>query len=336
MRNRPRLTTVAALAAVTALMAACHTSATVAAPAAAATTAGAPSAPGSADPPASAAPSDVAPGGGSDAGAGPASTTTVRIANFFAPKGQPGPGLDIYDVALQGQAATPILTDVAYGTVSTYVQPHQLANNIAKAVQLTALPTSEDPVAQKGDASQIGGLIDDNSGAQATIVLTAGNDDPLGSATSLLGVLSESIRMEKGDDGQGFKGPAAPAITSGGGEILVDETALPDNLNPSLYLMIDNSCAPPINGDPNMKGLPLVFNAAGGSIESAFAVFATTVGSHQVSVVSWKSVDTPTCKQLTKRQAPTTVAVAAGQQVALYVYGSTLDALRIAMAPIQP
>jgi hypothetical protein len=319
MRTHLRPAAVAGLVAATALLAACHTT-TSSPPAAPTTTGGALS---SAAPPA---------GGGS--GGGTASTANIRVANFFAPQGQAGPGVDIYDVSLQGQAATPILTNVTYGTVSAYVQPHLLPN-AGKEVILTALPTGEDPVAQKSDGTEIGGLIDDGSGAQATIVLTADGNDATGGPTSIIG-LSDSMRMEKGDDGQGGKGPAAPAITDGSSEFLVDDTALPDNLNPSLFLMVDASCTPPINGDPNEPGLPLVFAAATSTIQSAFALFPTTPGAHQVSVVSWPDSAGPTCKQLTQLQSTTSVTTTANQQVALYIYGSTLDALHIAVAPIQP
>jgi hypothetical protein len=216
------------------------------------------------------------------------------------------------------------------------VQPHQQANSINKAVILSALPTGEDPVAQKGDASQIGGLLDDGSGAEATILLTADDDSALGSGTSLIGSLSTSMQMEKGDDGQGEKGPAAPPITDGSGEFLVDTAALPINLNTGRYLMIDKSCASPLNGDPNEKGVPYIFGAATSSLKSDFVVFATTPGPHQVSVVNWASSVGPTCKQLTALQSTTSIDVTANQQVELYVYGFSGKALHIAVAPIQP
>jgi len=326
MRNRLRLTAVVGLTA-TVLLAGCHSSAKTASPANAAKTLPT-SASGSAVPPSG--------GGGTDPGAGTVSSAHLRIGNFYTSNGQPGPGLDIYDVPLQGSAATPILTNVAYGTVSNYVQPHQLLNSLQKAVQLSALPTGESPVSQKGDATAIGALLDDGSNAEATIIVSASGDSSLGGPTSLLGSLQFTMRMEKGDDGQGGKGPAAPLINDGSGEILVDTTTIPLNLSPSLYLMIDDSCAPPINGDPNEKGIPYIFGTDTSAVQSEFTVFATTAGTHQVSVVAWTSSDTPTCKQLTDRQGATSVDVTANQQVELYVYGSSLTALHLATGPIQP
>jgi hypothetical protein len=325
MRNRPGLTAVLGLSAAMALLAGCHSSAK-----SAISTSTTPTAALGQSAPA------VNPSGGTDSGAGTLSSAHLRIANFYTSNGQPGPGLDIYDVPLQGSAATPILTNVAYGTVSNYVQPHQLLNNIQKGVQLSALPTGESPVTQKGDATVIGGLLDDGSNAEATILVSASGDSSLGGPTSLLGSMQFTMRMEKGDDGQGGKGPAAPLLSDGSGEILVDTTTIPLKLSPSLYLMIDDSCAPPVNGDPNEKGVPYIFAAGSSAIQSEFTVFATTAGTHQVSVVAWTSSDTPTCKQLTDRQGATSVDVTANQQVELYVYGSSLTALHLATGPIQP
>jgi hypothetical protein len=152
------------------------------------------------------------------------------------------------------------------------------------------------------DSKAIGGLIDDGSNARMTIVLSADTG-----SVQLPGPLSglfDSQRMESGDDGQGGKGPAAPPPPAGSGELLVDETVVPQTGSTGLYLMVDKSCAPPLNGDPNVTGVPYIFAADGVSPVSSFAVFATPPGSHQVSVVSWNSSTQPTCGQLTKRQGP--------------------------------
>ena len=188
MRNRLRPTAVAGIAAVT-LLAGCHSNSTAAAPpASVAPTSASPAAPASAGQPTAAPATGGASAGGSDPGAGPASGASVRVINLLTLKGQPGPALDIYDVPLQGQPATPILTSVAYGSVSAYAQPHILDNSLQKIVELFALPAGEDPATQKGDSAQIGGLIDDGSGAQMSIVLS-GSDDDTATGTSLIGAI---------------------------------------------------------------------------------------------------------------------------------------------------
>jgi hypothetical protein len=241
-----RTAALAGLAATALILAGCHSNTTATgAPTAKATSTATDttSAPSSTD---SSAPADD----GSDPGAGKVSSGSIRVGNFFAPNGQAGPAIDVYDVQLSGQAATPILTNVAYGTVSAYVQPHQLANAVSSPpVELTALPAGESPTTQQADAAQIGGFIDDGSGLQETILLSDSGDS-LTTPTGLNG-MSDSNRIEKGDDGQGGKGPAAPAITDGSSQLLADYTVIPTNLNPHLFLMIDSSCTSALNGDPN-------------------------------------------------------------------------------------
>jgi hypothetical protein len=280
-----------------------------------------------------AAPSPTAPVGGS-APAHPLSDASIRVANLYAPKDKPGPALDIYDTQLTGVAATPILSSVGYGTVSAYVHPNLLGTFPQKTVELWALPAGENPATSTAneDSKAIGGLIDDGSNAVMTIVVSA--DTGGIQIPGVLSGLQDSERVESGDDGQGEKGPAAPTPPAGKGELLVDTSVTPQTGSSGLYLMVDNSCTPPINGDPNVKGVPYVFAADSSSLKSQFALFPTTPGTHQVSVVSWTSDIQPTCHQLTKRQSTTSVTVTAGQQDLVFIYGPTLSDLHIVAAPI--
>jgi hypothetical protein len=276
----------------------------------------------------------TAPLAGSTA-AHPASSASIRVANLYAPKGAPGPAVDIYDNQLTGAAMTPILTNVGYGTVSAYVHPKLLSAFGQKTVELFALPAGENPATPTAndDSKGIGGLIDDGSHAQMTIVLSA--DTGSIQEPGPLAGLSDSTRMESGDDGQGGKGPAAPPPPAGSGELLVDDSIVQQTGSLGLYLMVDKSCAPPLNGDPNVKGVPYVFAADGVSPVSSFAVFAFPPGSHRVSVVSWTSSTQPKCSQLTKRQSPMSVTVTGGQQVELFVYGPSATDLHLLAAPIE-
>jgi hypothetical protein len=282
-----------------------------------------------------AAPSSPSAAVGGSAPSHPVSDASIRVVNLYAPKGKPGPALDIYDTQLTGVAATPILANVGYGTVSAYVHPHVLGTIPQKTVELFALPAGENPATTTAndDSKAIGGLIDDGSNAVMTILVSAdtGGDQIPG----VLSGLQDSNRMEAGDDGQGGKGPAAPIPPAGKGELLVDATVTPQTGSSGLYLMVDNSCAPPINGDPQIKNVPYIFAADSSSIPSQFAIFPTTPGAHQVSVVSWTSSVQPTCHQLKQRQGSTSITVAAGQQDLVFVYGPTLSDLHIAVAPIQ-
>lgn len=256
----------------------------------------------------------------------------LRFANFFSANGQPGPAVDIYDTP-EGQAATPLLTNVAYGAVSAYAHPSLRASQ--PVVEFYVLPSGEDPVSDKADAQGAGGVQDDGSHPQVTFVFTADSGNNLTGGP--LAGLSFGTQVEKGDF-NGYSAPVAPAPPSGQGEILVGISPV-SSLNQGslgLYLMNDSSCDPPINGDTNEPGVPYVFNSDTAAIKSAFAIFPTSPGTHQVSIVAWTSSVPPTCTQLTAKQGATSIDITAGQQVIAYVYGTSTTDLHLATAPVQP
>lgn len=281
----------------------------------------------------------VAATGGAGGGEGAVTGVSLRVANMFFSSRTPGGPLDIYDVQLGPNMTTkptPIISGVPFGSFSDYVHPH-LIGSLTKAVELEALPAGEDPIAHASDAQSIGGVLDDGSGAQITIVLEAPDDDNL--LDGPLAGLTFSSVVEKGDDGQGAKGPAAPPVTGSGGQILASYAPAEESVKGanSYYLMIDSSCDPPLNGDPNTKGVPDIFAADGVAPVSSFAVFAATAGTHHVSVVEADGGEQDTCAQLQKKeQGGTDVTLAAGQQVEAYVYGSSKTDLHLAFGPIQP
>ena len=261
--------------------------------------------------------------------AGGASQMLMRVVNLYDPQKKAGPALDIYDAQLIGQKATPIATNLAYGGVSAYFKP-RLGPNTTIA-QLYALPAGEDPVAKKADAQQVATAQDDGSHPQLTWVLTADNSGAQ-EDTPLAG-LSDTSWVEKGTN-NGSKAPVAPPAPAGMGELLADTSAAPDH-SAGLYLFVDDACDPPLNGDPAQKGLPQIFAADGRAPVSSFAVFATSPGTHQVSVVPWASAIQPTCAQLTAKQGTTSVDVSGGQQIETFVYGTSDTDLHLAVAPIQ-
>lgn len=259
------------------------------------------------------------------AGSGP----SVRFVNLFAPKDITVPALDIYDAQLTGQAATPIVKNLAYGSVSAYVTP--AAQSDSPVLMLYGLPAGEDPVAKAADATAVGQVTADGSQSQVTFVLTQSGDGSAGS--SLMGRLGFRTVVEKGGGDTG-SGPVAPPPPAGKGEILVDTSSVSDT-SLSVYLMIDDSCDPPLNGNKQMGQLPYAAAVDGEPPVSDFAVFATSPGSHQVSVVARSGGQAPTCAQLTNKQSTSTVQVDAGAQILAYVYGSSPTDLRIAYAPVQ-
>jgi hypothetical protein len=269
-------------------------------------------------------------GGGTAASTAKTSQMKMRVVNLYAPKNTVGPALDIYDVQLTGQKATPIATNVAYGSASAYFTPHLEPNS--SLAQLYALPAGDDPVTDMTDAQSVGGVQDDGSHPQVTWRLTADSSDAVVLPGPLAG-LSFSEIIEKGTD-RGSKGPVAPAPPTGQGGLLVDTTGV-TNPELGLYLMIDGSCAPALNGVTANGQVPYIAAVDGKAPVSDFAVFATAPGTHQVSVVEWPSGVAPTCAELTAKQGTTSVDVTAGEQIEVYVYGTSATSLHLALAPLQ-
>jgi hypothetical protein len=263
------------------------------------------------------------------ASTGTVSKMSMRVVNLFDPKQAAGPALDIYDVQLTGQKATPIAADLAYGSVSPYFAPH--AEDGSVRVQLYALPAGEDPVTDQADAQNMGGADDDGSHPQITWVLTADTGSTLGNGP--LAGLSFSSKVEKGTN-NGSTAPLAPAPPSGEGELMVDTAAL-IGTGDLFYLMVDDSCDPALNGDASQGQVPKIFAVDGKAPVSGLALFATAPGTHQVSVVAWTDSTPPTCAQLTTKQGATSLDVTDGQQIETYLYGTSDTDLHLALAPIR-
>jgi hypothetical protein len=273
-------------------------------------------------------------GDATTAATGTASPMSVRFANLYSQAGKPGPALDIYDTP-QYQAATPLVAGLAYGAVSDYVNPHIPANSVTDAAIFYALPAGEDPVADSKDAVGIGGVEDDGSHPQKTFLLEPSSDSNELTSTPLEGI-SNTTRIEKGTDGT-TSGPAAPTPPAGKAQILVDTSATVDALDTfGVYLLGDGSCAPPINGDPNEPGVPLVFAGYLHGTAEQFSVFDVEPGTLDLSLSVWKTSTPPTCKQLKPTSQSTSVDIQAGQQVELYGYGTSLKDLHlVAAAPVE-
>lgn len=275
---------------------------------------------------------------GGGASSGSVSGVRLRVVNTFLPSGTTGPTLDIYDNSPNALTASskPIISGLAYGTVSAYVTPHYAGPNV-KSVLLAALPTGSAPT-DTMDAQQIWGT-DDGSNAQVTVVLTADRNSIIGASPPPLSGLSFSGCVEKGSDPNDGMGPLAPTPPSGQGEFLastapIEATTL--GSGPGYYFFIDDSCTPPLNGDTNVPGVPYIFAVDGEAPVSSFALFAAAPGSHSISIVASDNSTTPPCSALTPMQGTTTQAVTAGQQILAFVYGSSATDVHVVLAPIAP
>jgi hypothetical protein len=271
-------------------------------------------------------------------GPGAASMVTVRLANFVATEGVSGRALDIYD-DLSGASvpasAQPLVANLAYGAVSGYVHPHVVTDPIrAGSIALTALPAGSPPT-DTSDALPVWEMPpDDGSHPQLTVLLTYQGSNLLD--TGPLEGIAFSSFVEKGDDPSGGTGPAAPAPPGGQGEFLVSTQGAPRSVMVAAgYFFVDDSCTPPLNGDPNMPGVPFIY-ATGMApyANTTFSLFPASPGSHPISIAPWTDVQAPMCSDLTQRVAATTVTVAAGQQIFAFVYGTSATDIHLVTAPI--
>jgi hypothetical protein len=269
---------------------------------------------------------------------GAAAAITVRLANLYQRSGgTSGAALDIYDDMYDGQpqpsvSGKPIIAGLTSGTISIYVKPRFVENGTA--VRLTALPAGSSP-SDTTDAKDFWGSTDDGSHLQLTVVMVNnGTDDR--SALSGLGVHDF---VEKGyDPNLEVMGPLDPPPPTGQGEYLVSESVIDDVItnSPDYFFFIDDSCTPPLNGNPTVTGLPLVFST-GNISANDYAEFSASPGAHQISIAAWSDPTTPACADLLgHRQATAPVSVAAGQQIATFIYGSSLTDLHLLTGPIAP
>jgi hypothetical protein len=269
---------------------------------------------------------------------------SVRLANFVCAQGISGRALDIYD-DLTGVAPTastkPLVANLAFGAVSDYVHPHVVPagsshSSLVGAIALTALPAGSPPT-DTADATSIWELgPDDGSHPQITVLLTYDGSNLLDAGP--LESISYSSFVEKGHDVNDGSGPVAPPPPSGQGEFLAFTQGVPQSvISAGSYFFVDDSCTPPLNGDPSSPGVPYLFAADTPAYGSTpFALFATTPGSHQLTLASWTDSQAPMCSDLTQRQGATTATIAAGQQIFAFVYGTSVTDLHIVTAPIAP
>lgn len=266
---------------------------------------------------------------------GKVSQINVRYANFFVHKHAAGPAIDLYEGQTGAKGAL-LVRDLAYGTISSYVHPHLVPNQVVSSqglitLPIYAVPTGEDPLKAPNDVHGLSALIDDGSHPQMTMVLQ-GEKDTIESGP--LGGLSFSDRLEKGK----FNGTNTPDIPPAGTtEILADATSVTayPNLIGAAYLMVDSDCKAPANGDSAEPDLPAIFPAEGGVPKSTFAVFPEQTGAHQIAVATTDISDNLTCAKLTQRQGQASTTLTDGQQIEAYVYGPSATDLHVAFAPVQ-
>lgn len=264
----------------------------------------------------------------------------LRVANFYTAKGGgPGPTLDVYEFASGSNGApTRILKDLAYGTISEYVEPPTAKDSIGGRSFLLGATVAGSKVATSQDLTGMGGAGSNppEYDPQVTIMLTADQNDQEQMSGDLAGlssgILKEKLRPE-GTTGTPITLPPRPS----GGELIVDmNTFQLSGSNLIYYLTIDGTCAKPTNGDPNDTGPWAIF--ASQASQAPGSIYEVAPGSHALTIgISAKQGTPPTSCDALVKLGDGTVQADAGTQVLVLPYSSDKSkTVQFASAPIAP
>lgn len=252
-------------------------------------------------------------------------TGKIRIANFFAPNGQPGPALDFYDTSHPGDGDTPLIANLAYGQVSAYVSP-RAPDPGGTYAQLYIFPAGSKAYKTAIDGMQSGGNVSPNgwvSGQQVTYVI---GTDPQGFSGG------PQATFQQIDELGSAGGHAAFMTPPGGDGLLATNTyGLPHaDSDPGVDVRVDGSC-------PNVLVPGSASNAPYLTGDYGVQNFALPAGSHNVEAVvepaPGQGFTQDQCATATAA-ASTSVTVSANAPVLVFFYGPSLKDMRSVTAPV--
>lgn len=284
-------------------------------------TASSPTGSGSGSTPSTASSSSGGVGANNDTSGGSRSKPTgkplekLRIGNFYTAKGGgPGPSLDVYEYRnVDGNVPVAILKDVAYGTISDYVDPPTYSDVTGRGFQLGLAPAGT-KVKALTDLKGIGGVGTNppEYNEQATILLTADLQDQSMGGNDLLPGMSSGPYVEKpGPTEEGSTPVTLPKAVSGGQLLLHDATDASQST--VHFLQIDGACTKAADDPSSDDGVPTMFG-----------VYDVSPGSHQLTmgVGTDPSGLAPTSCDAIKKIGDGTVDAPAGKQVLVVYYSS--------------
>jgi hypothetical protein len=249
-------------------------------------------------------------------------TGKIRLANFFAPNGQPGPALDFYDTNQPAPTDKPLVANLGYGQLSDYVSPRN-----------------------EGYGSTYANLYLFPAGSQVS-------GHPIGGMTSGSNISNagwetgQQLTYILGTDAQGFSGgpqisfeevdevwPSAASITlatapAGEAVLYVNTYGAPHaDADPGLEIRIDGVC--PQAGGHATGGASVLSTNNGTS-------FGVSPGSHTVEIVvdpaPGQGLSAAQCKAA-KAATSASVNASAASPTVMLVYGPTMSSLKTVSAP---
>ena len=282
--------------------------------------------------------SDASPGGGGGGGAATSTSTStatatfgssngskgatgsahgkVRVVNVFLRDGEAFGPLDLYDVPNPAPDAKPLIEGLGYGEVSEYVGPKSISDR-GNLYLFPAGSTTRDDEKFGGQGISNAGW---NDGEQSTVVIGAAPGLTAGDPTNL-----QYSEIPETDDSATWK-PIA-----GKGAILANHSgAGVDAKAASVTLVVDDQCPMRIDPENSPGGGQGLDQLANGNA----VTYAVTPGSHDVALLAASYDSAVSACTAADAFAPTSVDVAAGGRVEVFVYGTSPTDLKVVTAPV--
>ena len=242
---------------------------------------------------------------------------TVRVVNLYAPAGKPQ-AIDIYDDGSVYDHPKPVVSDLAYGSVS---KPFSLTvGQGGNAAGATIYGTAAGSTPTK--ASDFHGLQTTGFAADATsIVAIANNDaDPSALSTDPLALTGVQVFYEA-DPKNEHGGPSVTAPAGKGliaGENFAFQSSKASDGTPvQVTYFVDGTCAATAGNDTG-KTVPTVQSK--GTVDN----FVVSPGSHTLQLFMSGS-SAGMCSAMTHLMAKTPVQTTAGKVVYVFPYGTMAD-----------
>ena len=261
-------------------------------------------------------------------------TGKIRIANFYAPNGQPGGAFDFYDTSHPAASDKPLIANLAYGDVSAYVTPRASDPGSGGDSQLYLFPAGSQTFGAPTAGGQAGMNISNagwQAGQQETIVMGTGDTGGNGAVFASWAAIDEA--------GNPSGQPVLVTPSPGNGLLVTNVSGIDNADQERVDLRIDGTC--PNNIDPTTGG-----PAEMGNVNTGPALlgnwnagnFPLAAGSHKLEVVLTPALGQGLSQdqcQAAPAVASLTVTLAPTPAVEVFIYGPTLQDLKMVTAPIQ-
>lgn len=251
-------------------------------------------------------------------------TGKIRVANLLEIDGKPSGPLDFYDVRKPDSDAKPIISHLAYGTISDYVSPRAGDPCAGCSSNLYLFPAG-----LKATTKPFGGNIDNggfNSTDQLTLALGPSKGFSGGTSVATFTIAEAGKKLEAA------RADSETAIQGSQALLIVHAANTSADSMPEQYLMIDGAC-PHAANDNNVMGDKVAFAKQPSNLSNTL-LYPVAAGAHTLAIVtSPRGHGLLTCTGQTPG-ATTSLSVEAGKRYVVWAYGVPSDGLKVVAAPV--